>query len=299
MSQFAQKVALPRRTTDASIRAASRQPSSLAVRNPFAGTDLHRSPDDVNQSPRVQAIAQLHRSLNQNPRVAQVAALSTLFQPRPVVQRLPINKGFVKTELAKTSEGLMALDMLDRVKVYEYQRLTYRGVPKTSYATTLPHESPPVIFVNEKKNSSDEEGATTLYHEVQHAFDPETPAKDDNSNEALRQDLVNEARTIRLEAEFAIKMGGNYLNAAVDFGSVTWKPGGYVVNEAMLEKIASGDYSNYATQKRSDRFDIANYTDEGRRDLSGDWYPLEAYKYDIDYSHKPGKGEDSRLSYIK
>ncbi|PJF39915.1 MAG: hypothetical protein D6737_09050 [Chloroflexi bacterium] len=243
------------------------------------------------QSPSSQDVAQIQTPFDVQHHVSSVA--------KRIIQKHPIDKDFVKTTLAQTSEGLMALDMLDRVKVYEYQTLKYRGVPKTSYATTLPHEDPPVIFFNEPKNASDEEATNTLYHEVQHAFDPETPPRDDDSEQALKQDLRNEAKVMKLEAEFAIKMGGAYLQEAMKFGSVKMEKGQYVVNNELLEKIVKGAYSNYAKEKRSDRFDMSNYVATGVRDLSGDWYPLEAYQYDIDYSHKPDVDEDYLTSYIK
>lgn len=192
---------------------------------------------------------------------------------RTVKQLIPINKEFVKTELNKDDKGKDALNTLDKVKVIEYQKLTFNGTPKNSFATTLPSTVPPTIFINEKANTSDETASLTLYHEAQHAFDPNTPKADDDTEAALKQDIINEVNVLRKEAEYAIERGGKFLESAKDNDDVIETSNGkYEPNEPYyLTMLSSDTYSNYALVKRSKRFDINEYTVEGGRDLSGDW----------------------------
>lgn len=209
------------------------------------------------------------------------------------VQMMPINKPFVKAELGRDEKGREALEILDTLKVYEYQRLDFMGAPKISHATTLPHASPPIIYVNEKKNDSDETATLTLFHEAHHAYDPATPALDDDSGGALKQDIANEVAVLRKEAKYAIEKGGKYLQSAVSFGSVVDLGGRYAVNEKWLSNILTDKqgYSNYKKVLRSDRFNPDNYVATGVRDLSGDWVDRVKLASPMGYSGAKDKSE--------
>lgn len=238
----------------------------------------------VDNRPETASQRRLQEIANNSHRAKQLMALrdkidnrntsEPVISGRDVIQAKPIDKDFVKSELKKDEEGKKALEILDKVKVYEYQSLKFMGQPDDTDAITLPHAKPPIIYVNEKMMDSDETAVLTLFHEAQHAFDPNTDEPSDNSDEALEQDLVNEASVLRKEAEYAIRNGGKYLTRAIECGIVIESDGKYVVNwREIVEAMSNGGaYSDsYGKIKRSDRFDSDNYSAEGIRDLSGGW----------------------------
>lgn len=238
----------------------------------------------VDNRPETASQRRLQEIANNSHRAKQLMALrdkidnrntsELVISGRDVIQAKPIDKDFVKSELRKDEEGKKALEILNTLKVYEYQSLEFMGQPDDTPATTLPHASPPIIYVNEKMIDSDETAVLTLFHEAQHAYDPDTYALNDDSDKALEQDLVNEASVLRKEAEYAIRMGGEYLTIAIQCGSVIELDGKYVPNMRGFVSLLKegGEYSNYYREtKRSLRFNPDNYSAKGIRDLSGGW----------------------------
>jgi hypothetical protein len=223
------------------------------------------------------AVQQLTRSLATTTRVVPVAPVSSIAGAKhSKIQRTPIDKEAVIGQLAQEPKGMKALKTLDRVRVYEVDGLKFLGDRVGAYAITYPYEKPPVILLNEPAIASDEVGAITLYHESKHAFDPDTPSQDDNSQKAMLQDFANEAKVLRKEAKHALRMGGKALNDALSTNIVKQtKLGGYKVNEKYLTAVGSGKsgYGDYAKVSRSTRFNRNNYKYTTRRDLSWDWTP--------------------------
>jgi hypothetical protein len=172
------------------------------------------------------------------------------------------------------------IDMLDGIKTIEVSNLFFKNEDKleetSSRGLTLPHEKPPVVFINHTKFDSQEVVASTLYHEVHHAYDKDTPPKEDNSEKAVQQDFINEAKTQEIEALRALKKGDKItIDALLKQGKLILKNDKPEVNQDRLKKIVSGDYSNYAKVPREVRFDISSYKFDAVAEFDpGSWSAL-------------------------
>ncbi|WP_196159343.1 hypothetical protein [Reinekea sp. G2M2-21] len=188
-----------------------------------------------------------------------------------IAQLKRMDKEVVKAELNQDAKGRRTLDILDTCEVQEVDSLLYNNNRVGIYGLTLPDERPPVIFIDHTNTPNDQVSALTLFHESLHVVDKDAPAGTDDSVQAVQQDNVNEAKTWRAEAEYALERGGEYLEDAKKQKSVILDPssGKYVLNEKVFSDLANGAYDN--TEPRSNRYTRALYKAIGAKDLSGNW----------------------------
>ena len=134
---------------------------------------------------------------------------------------------------------------------------------------TFPHENPPKVYLNVTKHTDNKFLAQTLYHEAQHAFDPNTPVASLNTTAEMTQDLANEAATWRKEIEFAIEKKGKLLRDVQKDNLVVAGAGGKLIpNDAEIYRVLRQGYQGYTTVPRPQRFDLRNYTFQGLTPLN-------------------------------
>lgn len=212
-----------------------------------------------------------------------------LQQGRQVAQLLRMDQDDLIDIYHDDSDFNSTINKLDGIRTIEIDRLEFdTGTAiedkSTSRGLTLPHERPPVVFINHTRFGSQEEIASTLYHEMTHAYDPQTPARGDDSAQAVAQDFQNEANTQIIEAQRALDRGDQpTIDALLRQGKLIQGPTGPVINLLRIQSITQGNYGNYAAVPRRVRFDLNSYRFNALSEFRpGSWSQIIDRGYEAD-----------------
>jgi hypothetical protein len=152
-------------------------------------------------------------------------------------------------------------------EIYACEGFVYQGKEIQAEGLTLPWLSPQRIYINAKLVKNNADFAATLFHEMQHAMDVDTPRIEEDTREAHSQDLDSEFEVTKTELEYRIKKckaAGNVdlledaikLKRVKEVGENEWE----VDEDKLDQQIRGGDYKDiYAQGDRANRHDPANY----------------------------------------